>query len=104
MRLDEVQAFISENKHQLGYIMQEASRQWIEMDSSGALTVGPCNIFIKKYGDYHKLQDENEGLKREILKCYRDIEELQQDKTDLEIEFGKKWTKLIKIKQILEEN
>lgn len=69
--MDEVQEFISRNKHQLGYIMGEASRQWIKENPTGALTVGPCNIFIEKYGDYHTLQDKvdvyEKALKRIVF-------------------------------------
>lgn len=57
--MDEVQSFIARNQHQLGYIMQEASRQWIKNDSVGALTVGDCNGVIKKYGEYHVLLEKN---------------------------------------------
>lgn len=64
--MDEVQTFITRNKHQYGYIMQEASRQWIKENPTGALTVGPCNIFVEKYGDYHVLQDKNEDLEKQI--------------------------------------
>lgn len=53
--MDEVQAFIARNQHQLGYIMHEASRQWIENDPVGAFTVGECNLFIQKHGQYHEL-------------------------------------------------
>lgn len=34
--MDEIQRFID----QLGYIINKASRKWIEQDSKGALTVG----------------------------------------------------------------
>ncbi|UGB31688.1 hypothetical protein [Metabacillus sp. B2-18] len=53
--VDEVQKFIANNQHQFGYIMQEASRQWIEKDPVGALTVGECNFVIQKYGSYHEI-------------------------------------------------
>lgn len=66
--MDNVQKFISDNQHQLGYIMNEASRQWIKSDKIGALTVGECNVFIEKYGKYHeileKMQRYEEALKR----------------------------------------
>lgn len=68
--MDEVQRFIANNQHQFGYIMNEASRQWIKKDSKGALTVGPCNLFIDKYGDYHQLQDENERLQKDNDRAY----------------------------------
>jgi hypothetical protein len=64
--LDELQKFIANNSHQFGYIMQEASRQWKSKDPLGALTIGPCAIFIDRYGDYHKLQDKNEKLQAQI--------------------------------------
>jgi hypothetical protein len=63
---DEVQNFIARNSYQFGYIMGEASRRWIENDPIGALTVGPCNAFIEKYGDYHELQDKVESQQKEI--------------------------------------
>lgn len=63
--MDEVQRFILNNQHQLGYIMQEASNQWIEKDPIGALTVGPCCFFIKKYGGYHEILDKLQELEKE---------------------------------------
>lgn len=68
--MNSVQSFISENHHQLGYIMQEASRQWIERDSVGAFTVGDCNYLIQKYGEYYevleKMQEYEKALKEVI--------------------------------------
>jgi hypothetical protein len=64
--MDEVQKFVANNLHQFGYIMQEASRQWIAKDPTGALTVGPCNISINRYGDYYKLLDKNEKLQAQL--------------------------------------
>jgi mevalonate kinase len=64
--LDEVQLFIARNSHQFGYIMQEASRQWIKKDPVGALTVGDCNFVVQKYGQYHELLEESKRL-REAL-------------------------------------
>ena len=70
--MDAVQRFISENQHQFGYIMHEASRQWIEKDKVGALTVGDCNVVIEKYGQYHeileKMQSYEKALK-DIAEC-----------------------------------
>ncbi|GMG71799.1 hypothetical protein ICR95_20810 [Priestia megaterium] len=65
--MDKVQKFISENQHQFGYIMQEASRQWIKKNPSGALTVGTCNAFIEHYGSYHQILDKLERYE-EVLK------------------------------------
>lgn len=56
--MDKVQKFISENSHQFGYIMQEASRQWVAKDPDGALTVGTCKSFVDRYGDYHTILDK----------------------------------------------
>lgn len=67
--MDEVQAFIVRNKHQLGYIMQEASRQWAAVDPVGALTVGPCVKQVEVYGEYFKLADDNVRM-REALGFY----------------------------------
>lgn len=64
--MNEVQAFIARNKHQLGYIMGEASRQWAAIDPVGALTVGPCVKQVEVYGEYFKLVDENTRM-REAL-------------------------------------
>lgn len=64
--MDSIQRFISENQHQFGYIMQEASRQWIVKDPVGALTVGDCNFFVQKYGKYHDLLEKIERLEEEI--------------------------------------
>lgn len=79
--MDEVQAFIARNKHQFGYIMQEASRQWIQKDPVGALTVGPCNIFIEKDGNYHELQDKVEQQQQEI-EGYKKALEFYADEQD----------------------
>ncbi|MEC0232658.1 hypothetical protein [Paenibacillus alba] len=62
--MDEVQRFIVKNQHQFGYIMQEASRQWIAKDPVGALTVGDCHSVVKKYGQYHELLEKNEKLEK----------------------------------------
>jgi len=64
--MDKVQKFISENHHQLGYIMQEASRQWIENDPVGALTVGDCNIVVQKNGQYHELLKKMERYEQAL--------------------------------------
>jgi hypothetical protein len=58
--MDEVQKFIANNSHQFGYIMQEASRQWIAKDPIGAFTVGDCNFVIEKHGQYHKILEKKE--------------------------------------------
>lgn len=73
--MDSVQRFISENQHQLGYIMNEASRQWIKNDKVGALTVGDCNFVVEKYGQYHEILDELEKIKplyEEVIKFMKD--------------------------------
>lgn len=64
--MDEVQAFIARNKHQFGYIMGEAARQWAAIDPVGALTVGPCVKQVEVYGEYWHLVKENEQLKNII--------------------------------------
>lgn len=58
--MDKVQRFIYENQHQLGYIMGEASRSWIENDPVGALTVGDCNVVVRRHGEYHQLLEKVE--------------------------------------------
>jgi hypothetical protein len=58
--MDQVQRFIAANAFQFGYIMHEASRQWIEANPSGALTVGPCNADIVKSGRYHEILNKLE--------------------------------------------
>ncbi|MED4399827.1 hypothetical protein [Metabacillus fastidiosus] len=75
--MDKVQEFISKNQHQFGYIMQEASRQWIQKDPKGALTVGPCNIFIQEDGGYHELQDRLEQQQQEIRQYKRALEHIR---------------------------
>ncbi|AMB18778.1 hypothetical protein BH780_gp195 [Bacillus phage Eldridge] len=60
--MDSVQKFISENSHQFGYIMQEASRQWAAKDPVGALTVGTCKSFVDSYGDYHTILDKLQAI------------------------------------------
>lgn len=69
--MDSVQKFISENQHQFGYIMHEASRQWIAKDKVGALTVGDCNLIIEKYGQYHEILEKMQRYE-EALKFYAD--------------------------------
>lgn len=64
--MDEVQTFIARNQHQFGYIMQEASRQWIAKDPVGALTVGVCNLVIQKHGQYHEILEKLEKREQEI--------------------------------------
>jgi len=71
--MDKVQKFISENSHQFGYIMQEASRQWIEKDPDGALTVGTCNGFIQQYGDYHTILDKLQAIEEPKKDVYKAI-------------------------------
>lgn len=56
--MDNVKRFIAANHHQLGYIMHEASREWIKLNPSGALTVGPCNAEIIKFGEYRDILDK----------------------------------------------
>ncbi|WP_257130937.1 hypothetical protein [Bacillus pseudomycoides] len=56
--MDEIQRFIANNTHQLGYIMEEASRKWKEQDPKGALTVGPCKGVIDSYGSYYDLLEK----------------------------------------------
>jgi hypothetical protein len=68
--MDEVKKFVADNQHQLGYVMQEASRQWVENNPAGALTVGTCKYFIDKHGDYHSLLDRIEHLESQ-LKIYQ---------------------------------
>ncbi len=63
-RKDEVQEFISRNQHQFGYIMQEASRQWVAKDPVGALTVGDCNAVVLRHGQYHELLEKIEKLEK----------------------------------------
>lgn len=64
--MDSVQRFISENQHQFGYIMSEASRQWIEKDSVGALTVGDCNFVVEKHGQYHEILKKMEEYEKAL--------------------------------------
>lgn len=44
--MDRVQKFIEENQHQLGYIMHEASRRWIQNDPIGAFVIGGCKATV----------------------------------------------------------
>lgn len=70
--MDKVQTFIFENQHQFGYIMQEASRQWIEKDPSGALTVGTCNAYVKHYGDYHEVLEKSHRFEK-VLRAIAEL-------------------------------
>ncbi|WJE55483.1 hypothetical protein QRE66_27735 (plasmid) [Bacillus cereus] len=56
--MDEIQRFIANNTHQLGYIMDEASRKWIEQDPKGALTVGASKGTLDTYGSYYDLLEK----------------------------------------------
>lgn len=71
--MDKVQKFISENGHQLGYIMQEASRQWVAKDPIGALTVGTCKSFVDRYGDYHTILDKLKAIEEPKKDVYKAI-------------------------------
>ena len=64
--MDSVKSFIEENQHQLGYIMSEASRKWIENDPVGALTVGDCNVFVQKHGKYHQVVEKMERYEKAL--------------------------------------
>ncbi|MCU5514411.1 hypothetical protein OCF62_07480 [Bacillus wiedmannii] len=65
--MDSVQRFITNNSHQLGYIMDEAAKQWAEKNPSGALTVGPCMGTIDVYGSYLELLDKIELVEKEFI-------------------------------------
>lgn len=67
--MDSVQQFIQDNIHQLGYIMGEASRVWIERDPIGALTVGHCNFVVQHNGDYETLLKKIEELEFSLKQC-----------------------------------
>ena len=67
--MDNVQKFISENQHQLGYIMSEASMIWIKNNPSGALTVGECNFVVQKYGQYHEVLEKMQKYEK-ILRSH----------------------------------
>lgn len=73
MSKDSVQAFIAENTFQLGYIMGEASRTWIERDPIGALTVGECNYFIERHGKHHEVIEKVEQLEA-ALNAIKDLD------------------------------
>jgi hypothetical protein len=73
--MDEVQKFIAQNQHQFGYIMGEASRQWIAKDPVGALTVGDCNFVIQKHGQYHELLEKVERYEK-VLKNISEMDEV----------------------------
>lgn len=73
MKMDEVQRFIANNHHQLGYIMGEASRQWIQKDPIGAFTVGDCNFVVEKHGQYHELLEKIERYE----KALKEIDDIQ---------------------------
>lgn len=64
--MDQVQLFLHANKHQLGYVMNEASRIWNEDVPGGAFTVGECYGIVEKYGTYDALLKENARL-QELL-------------------------------------
>ncbi|MGG2105527.1 hypothetical protein [Lysinibacillus pakistanensis] len=60
--MDQIQLFLHANKHQLGYIMNEASRIWNEYVPGGAFTVGECYGTVEKHGTYEDLLKKNESL------------------------------------------
>jgi chromosome segregation ATPase len=98
--MDEVQEFIARNKHQYGYIMQEASRQWIKENHTGALTVGPCNIFIEKYGEYHEILDSLQNHRKGFSEYANTLNETRRKRDEVK---GKLETALKTIKEQRQE-
>ncbi|MES9681769.1 hypothetical protein ABWK22_02390 [Gottfriedia acidiceleris] len=102
--MDSVQKFIEENQHQLGYIMQQASRRWIQNDPIGALTVGPCNAQLKAYGDYFSLVDKVKQLENEKSKeeTYVWLDVIQGD-LEKDLAPDQKIEAIKKVKQLIRE-
>lgn len=69
--MNEIQKFIANNQGQLGYIMQEASRQWKVKDKIGALTVGTANVFVERYGDYHEVLEKMLDYRKRMIEAGR---------------------------------
>lgn len=90
--MDEVQAFIARNSHQFGYIMQEASRQWIQKDPVGALTVGDCAAVVKHYGTYghllNKVVEQQQEIERLNIQI-KEIEKVSDYNADLSMKYEK---------------
>lgn len=103
--MDRVQKFIEENQHQLGYIMDEASRRWIKNDPVGAFVIGGCKatveaeLIIKQHEDQY-LQDTIdilydydgnrtvEGLKGLIDETIERLKTIRDHQTMTEDEFA----------------
>ncbi|WP_230690668.1 hypothetical protein [Bacillus thuringiensis] len=84
--MDSVQQFIANNLHQLGYIMQEASRQWSEKDPLGALTVGPCKGTIDVNGSYFELLDKLESIQKgNVHACSIEVDTREADESIKEL-------------------
>lgn len=79
--MDQVQLFLHANKHQLGYVMNEAIRIWNKDVTGGAFTVGECYGIVDKYGTYDALLKENARL-REALGYYADNKNYQVNAVD----------------------
>lgn len=74
--MDDVQKFVSKNQHQFGYVMQVVSEQWKRKDPIGALTVGPCNYYIEKHGDYHTVLDKLQS-NEDLITCVKTLREIR---------------------------
>lgn len=51
------------NSHQYGRMMQLIENLWRESDPKGALTTGPCALFVDTEGSYHEIQEERDQYK-----------------------------------------
>ena len=84
--MNPVKQFIVNNSHQLGYIMDEASRQWIEKDPLGALTVGPCKGTVDVNGSYLELLDKLEAIQKgNVHSCSIEVDTQEADENIKEL-------------------
>jgi len=70
---------VEKNDRSFGRMMQIVSSRWQMKDPEGALTVGPCASFVKHYGSYHKVLDDNQVMKKALEDIDKFKPSLQED-------------------------
>lgn len=57
---------VEKNDRSFGRMMQIISTRWEMKDPEGALTIGPCASFVRHYGSYHKVLDDNHVMRKAL--------------------------------------
>ncbi|MED4068739.1 hypothetical protein [Priestia megaterium] len=70
---------VEKNDRSFGRMMQIISSRWEMKDPDGALTVGPCASFVKNYGSYHKVLDDNHIMKKALEDIDKFKPSIQED-------------------------